>query len=90
MGAPVPSVLGGFCWWKATGSWWTCSPTYCGTRGTRPSGRRDLHLGLSQRYDVLVLDRRLPALDGLRVLSRLRSRAVRTPLLLLTARKCPR
>ncbi|MEU1495052.1 response regulator [Streptomyces sp. NPDC005776] len=59
-------------------------------QGYAAVGRRGLHLGLSQRYDVLVLDRRLPALDGLRVLSRLRSRAVRTPLLLLTARKCPR
>ncbi|MFB8087496.1 response regulator [Streptomyces sp. NPDC055992] len=44
-------------------------------------GQRGLHLGLSRQYDVLVLDRRLPALDGLDLLSRLRSRAVRTPVL---------
>ncbi|MBY8867076.1 MULTISPECIES: response regulator transcription factor [Streptomyces] len=48
-------------------------------------GQQGLHLGLTRRYDVLVLDRRLPVLDGLDLLSRLRSRALRTPVLLLTA-----
>ena len=48
-------------------------------------GQQGLHLGLTRQYDVLVLDRRLPALDGLDVLARLRSRAVRTPVMLLTA-----
>ncbi|MGC9497295.1 response regulator transcription factor [Streptomyces sp. WG7] len=48
-------------------------------------GQRGLHLGLSRQYDVLVVDRRLPALDGLDLVNRLRSRAVRTPVLLLTA-----
>jgi two-component system response regulator QseB len=48
-------------------------------------GQRGLHLGLARQYDVLVLDRRLPVLDGLALLGRLRSRAVRTPVMLLTA-----
>ncbi|MEU4886712.1 MULTISPECIES: response regulator transcription factor [Streptomyces] len=48
-------------------------------------GQRGLHLGLTRRYDALVVDRRLPALDGLDLLGRLRSRAVRAPVLLLTA-----
>jgi two-component system response regulator QseB len=48
-------------------------------------GQRGLHLGLARQYDVLVVDRRLPVLDGLAVLDRLRSRAVRTPVMLLTA-----
>ncbi|MBU6533988.1 response regulator transcription factor [Streptomyces sp. A108] len=48
-------------------------------------GQRGLHLGLTRQYDVLVVDRRLPVLDGLDVLARLRSRAVRTPVMLLTA-----
>ncbi|MFF7553117.1 response regulator transcription factor [Streptomyces olivaceus] len=48
-------------------------------------GQRGLHFGLTRQYDVLVVDRRLPALDGLDVLARLRSRAVRTPVMLLTA-----
>ncbi|MQY11099.1 Transcriptional regulatory protein TcrA [Streptomyces sp. RB5] len=48
-------------------------------------GQRGLHLGLTRQYDVLVIDRRLPVLDGLDLLGRLRSRAVRTPALVLTA-----
>lgn len=48
-------------------------------------GQRGLHLGLTRQYDVLVVDRRLPVVDGLDLLGRLRSRAVRTPVLLLTA-----
>ncbi|MEU3252405.1 response regulator transcription factor [Streptomyces sp. NPDC006997] len=47
-------------------------------------GQRGLHLGLSRRYDVLVIDRRLPVLNGLDLLRRLRSRPVRSPVLLLT------
>ncbi|GGQ52531.1 transcriptional regulator [Streptomyces ruber] len=47
-------------------------------------GQRGLHLGLTRQYDVLVVDRRLPVLDGLDLLARLRSRAVRTPVLMLT------
>ncbi|MFJ8752976.1 response regulator transcription factor [Streptomyces sp. NPDC102441] len=48
-------------------------------------GHRGLHFGLTRQYDVLVLDRRLPVLDGIDLLGRLRSSAVRTPVLLLTA-----
>jgi two-component system response regulator QseB len=48
-------------------------------------GQQGLHLGLTRQYDVLVVDRRLPVVDGLDLLGRLRSRAVRTPVLLLTA-----
>ena len=38
-------------------------------------------------YDVIVLDVMLPDLDGLEVCRRLRSRRVRTPVLMLTARQ---
>ncbi|MFD7816838.1 response regulator transcription factor [Streptomyces sp. NPDC059785] len=48
-------------------------------------GQQGLHRGLTRRYDVLVVDRRLPGLDGVDLLGRLRSRAVRTPVLMLTA-----
>ena len=48
-------------------------------------GQRGLHLGLTRPYDVLVIDRRLPTLDGLELLKRLRSKAVRTRALFLTA-----
>jgi two-component system response regulator QseB len=47
-------------------------------------GQRGLHLGLTRPYDVMVIDRRLPALDGLDLLARLRSRAVPARALLLT------
>ena len=50
-----------------------------------PDGQRGLHLGLTRRYDVLVLDRGLPAIEGLDLLARLRSRGVDTPALVLSA-----
>lgn len=48
-------------------------------------GQRGLHLGLTRRYDVMVIDRMLPALDGLDLVVRLRSRAVSARTLMLTA-----
>lgn len=48
-------------------------------------GHRGLHLGLTRSYDVLVLDRRLPAIDGIDLLGRLRGRGVTTPVLMLSA-----
>ncbi|MDQ7911420.1 response regulator transcription factor [Phytohabitans sp. ZYX-F-186] len=48
-------------------------------------GQRGLHLGLTRPYDVVVIDRRLPALDGLDLLMRLRAKAVQARALLLTA-----
>ncbi|GAA4627699.1 response regulator transcription factor [Actinoallomurus vinaceus] len=48
-------------------------------------GQRGLHLGLSRPYDAMIIDRGLPAIDGLDLLVRLRRRAVATPVLVLTA-----
>ncbi len=48
-------------------------------------GHRGLHLGLTHRYRVMVIDRRLPAIDGLDLLVRLRRRAVTARALMLTA-----
>lgn len=48
-------------------------------------GQRGLHLGLTSTYDVLVLDRGLPAIEGLDLLGRLRGRGVLTPALVLSA-----
>lgn len=50
-----------------------------------PDGQRGLHLGLTRSYDVMVLDRGLPAIEGLDLLARLRSRGVLTPALVLSA-----
>jgi two-component system response regulator QseB len=48
-------------------------------------GQRGLHLGLTRPYDAMIIDRGLPAIDGLDLLVRLRRRAVATPVLVLTA-----
>jgi len=48
-------------------------------------GQRGLHLALSRDYDVLIIDRGLPVLDGVELLRRLRGRAVTAPALVLTA-----
>lgn len=50
-----------------------------------PDGQRGLHLGLTRPYDVMVIDRLLPALDGLDLVARLRSRAVPARAIMLTA-----
>ncbi|TDE41481.1 response regulator transcription factor [Nonomuraea mesophila] len=48
-------------------------------------GQRGLHLGLSRTYDVLIVDRGLPSLDGIDLVRRLRRQAVTAPVLVLTA-----
>ncbi|HEY5981317.1 MAG TPA: response regulator transcription factor [Microlunatus sp.] len=52
---------------------------------TAYDGQQGLHLGLSRSYDVLVLDRGLPAIEGLDLLGRLRNRGLTTPVLILSA-----
>src|SRR5664279_6255379 len=51
-----------------------------------PDGQAGLHLALTRSYDVMVIDRGLPAIDGLDLVGRLRARGISTPILLLTAR----
>ena len=51
-----------------------------------PDGQAGLHLGLTRRYDLVVLDRGLPAIEGLDLLGRLRRRGFLAPVLVLTAR----
>ncbi|QGW64030.1 response regulator [Lysobacter soli] len=48
-------------------------------------GRQGLFLATTESFDAIVLDRMLPALDGLVLLQTLRGAGNRTPLLLLTA-----
>lgn len=48
-------------------------------------GQRALHLALTQAFDVMVLDRGLPAIEGLDLLGRLRRSGVSTPTLILSA-----
>lgn len=49
------------------------------------TGRQALDLASDRRFDVVVLDRMLPVLDGLSVLRELRARNVLCPVLILTA-----
>lgn len=49
------------------------------------SGRDGLFLATSGNYDVMVIDRMLPELDGLAVLRTLRAGHIATPVLMLTA-----
>lgn len=56
---------------------------------TAADGQRGLHLGLTREYDVLLLDRGLPAIEGLDLLARLRLRGVVTPTLVLSALSNP-
>ena len=49
------------------------------------TGEDALHLGAVEPFDVVVLDRMMPGLDGIEVLRRWRAARIRTPVLLLTA-----
>ena len=48
-------------------------------------GKDGLFLALENDYDIIVLDRMLPGLDGLSILKTLRSAGRRTPVLILSA-----
>ncbi len=49
-------------------------------------GQSGLHHGLTHRYDVLILDRGLPVIDGVELLTTLRAQGIATPAMILTAR----
>lgn len=49
-------------------------------------GDEGLHLAISDRYSVVVLDLMLPVRDGVAVVSEMRRRGIETPVLMLTAR----
>jgi two-component system, OmpR family, response regulator len=50
-------------------------------------GDDGLHFGLNNNYDVAVLDLMLPARDGLSILERWRAERVKTPVLILSAKR---
>ncbi|UKA63536.1 response regulator transcription factor [Arthrobacter sp. FW306-04-A] len=49
------------------------------------NGRDGLHLGLTQSWDAMVIDRGLPVMDGIALIKALRSKGIATPILILTA-----
>jgi two-component system OmpR family response regulator len=53
---------------------------------TVSDGRSALARALTEDFDLLVVDRMLPDLDGVQVIRRLRAADVRVPVLMLTAR----
>lgn len=48
-------------------------------------GREGLRIALAEDFEVLIVDRRLPNMDGLGVIQALRQKRVTTPMLILTA-----
>ena len=48
-------------------------------------GETGLALALEEIYDVLIVDRRLPGLDGIALVERLRKQGIATPVLMLSA-----
>lgn len=48
-------------------------------------GRDALHLGLTEDFDLMILDRMMPGLDGVEVLKRLRAGGIAVPAIMLTA-----
>lgn len=50
-----------------------------------PNGRDGLFLASSETYDVMIVDRMLPGLDGLGIVKTIRGAGVKTPVLFLTA-----
>lgn len=48
-------------------------------------GAEGLRVALAEDFEALIVDRRLPGLDGLGVIEALRKRGVTTPILMLTA-----
>lgn len=53
---------------------------------TARDGQSALHLGLTRPFDAMILDRGLPAIEGLDLLSRLRGAGRDAPALILSAR----
>ena len=52
---------------------------------TADDGARGLELARKQAWDVIIVDRMLPSLDGLSVIEKLRGEGSRTPVLILSA-----
>lgn len=53
---------------------------------TAGDGHTGLHLALTKPFEAMIVDRGLPAVEGLDLIARLRSRGVVTPILVLSAR----
>jgi two-component system OmpR family response regulator len=71
---------------QATGAYLKRALTELGhTVDHATDGREGLLLAATETYDLIVLDRMLPGVDGLTILRTIRASGVKTPVLLLTA-----
>lgn len=50
-------------------------------------GKEGFDLSLSEDFDVIILDRLLPGMDGILICQKLREKNIHTPILILTAKK---
>ncbi len=50
------------------------------------TGNEGLDLAVAEEYDVLIIDRMLPGIDGLTITREVRKQSIHTPILILTAR----
>ena len=51
------------------------------------NGTDGLHMGLNEPYDAAILDIMLPGLDGITLLQQMRDNGVRTPVIILSAKR---
>ena len=49
-------------------------------------GQSGLDFALGEEYDVIILDRMLPEMDGLKICQKMREKDIHTPVLILTAK----
>lgn len=49
-------------------------------------GNDGLAMATTEPYDLVILDRMLPGIDGIKILQQIRDKAIHTPVLLLTAK----
>lgn len=50
------------------------------------TGTLGLDLALSEKYDIIILDRLLPEIEGVEIIRTIRSKNIHTPIILLTAK----
>jgi DNA-binding response OmpR family regulator len=51
------------------------------------TGEDGLHLALSQSYDAAIIDLMLPGMDGLSLIEEIRRRLIKTPVMILSAKR---
>src|SRR4029434_10960342 len=51
------------------------------------TGEDGLHLALTQPYDAAIIDLMLPGVDGLRLIEEIRRRLIKTPVMILSAKR---